>query len=101
MTTKEQLVEQHIREYESRQKHIDELIERAHEASANLSDDNNLKIELEKVKDQHQELVKQTEKLKKMPLEHWREDTIRNAGPMAIWDVIAQKLEDMVERLEK
>ena len=101
MTTKEQLVEQHIREYESRQKHVDELIERAHEASAKLADDHNLKIELEKVKDQHEELVKQTEKLKKMPLEHWREDTIRNAGPMAIWDVIAQKLEDMVERMEK
>jgi len=26
----EHLVEQHIREYESRQKHVDELIERAH-----------------------------------------------------------------------
>lgn len=101
MTTKEHLVEQHIREYESRQKHIDELIDRAHEASARLADDHTLKIELEKVKDRHQELVKETEKLKRMPLEHWREDTIRSAGPMAVWDVLAQKLEDMVERLEK
>ena len=101
MTTKEQLVEQHIREYESRQKHVDELIERAHEASVNLADDHDLKIELEKVKGQHEELVEETEKLKKMPLEHWREETIQSAGPMAIWDVIAQKLEDMVERMEK
>ena len=28
MTTKDQLIEQHIREYESRMKHIDELFER-------------------------------------------------------------------------
>lgn len=101
MTAKEHLVEQHIREYESRQKHLDELIERAHQASKGLTDNHDLKIELEKVKDQHEELVEKTEKLKRMPLEHWREETIRNAGPMAIWDILAQKLEDIVERLEK
>ncbi|MCP4429848.1 MAG: hypothetical protein GY806_02610 [Gammaproteobacteria bacterium] len=101
MTTKEHLVEQHIREYESRQKHVNELIERANQASINFADDHDLKIELAKVRDEHGELVEETEKLKKMPLEHWREETIQSAGPMAIWDVIAQKLEDLVERIEK
>ena len=38
MTTKEQLIEQHIREYESRLKHIDELFERAHEAAGQPED---------------------------------------------------------------
>ncbi len=40
------------------------------------------------------------EALKRMPLEHWREEMIQSAGPMAVWDVLAQKLEDLVERIE-
>lgn len=101
MTTKEQLVEQHIREYEARQKHVDELLERAETATVYLDKDHVLHHELNQVKEQHGELVEETEKLKSMPLEHWREETIQNAGPMAVWDVIAQKLEDIVEKIEK
>jgi hypothetical protein len=100
MTTKEQLVEQHIREYEARQKHVDELLVRAQEA-AKKHTDSGIKSELQQFQEQHGELIKETDKLKEMPLEHWREETIQSAGPMAIWDVLAQKLEDMVERLEK
>ncbi len=101
MTTKEQLVEQHIREYESRRKHIDDLIVLADEASRNLNEDHALREELKQYQGEHAELVKKTENLDKMTLEHWREETIQGAGPMAIWDVIAQKLEDLVERIEK
>lgn len=101
MTTKEQLVEQHIREYESRRKHIDELIARADEASKALDENHAIRSELKQYQGEHAEIVEQAEELKKMPLEHWREETIRSAGPMAIWDVIAQKLEDLVERVEK
>lgn len=101
MTTKEHLVEQHIREYESRRKHIDELIARANEASKSLDDDHAIRSELKQYQGEHAELVEKAEELKNMSLEHWREDTIQSAGPMAIWDVIAQKLEDLVERVEK
>ena len=101
MTTKEQLVEQHIREYEARQKHVDELIVRAEDAVSTLVQGHAIKTELEQIQGQHSELVEQTEEIKKMPLEHWREEMIQSAGPMAIWDVLAQKLEDLVERMEK
>lgn len=101
MTTKEHLVEQHIMEYESRRKHIDELITRAEEASKALNDGHAIRAELKQYQGEHAELVEQAEELKKMTLEHWREETIQSAGPMAIWDVIAQKLEDLVERIEK
>lgn len=101
MTSKEQLVEQHIREYESRRKHIDELIARADDASKALEDDHSIRSELKQYQGEHADLVEHAEKLKTMPLEHWREETIQSAGPMAIWDVIAQKLEDLVERAEK
>lgn len=100
MTTKEQLVEQHIREYEARQKHVDELLVRA-EKIAKTSPLPAVQSEVALYKNQHDNLVEHAEQLKAMPLEHWREETIQNAGPMAIWDVLAQKLEDLVEKVEK
>ena len=100
MTTKEQLVEQHIREYEARQKHVNELLARAEEI-AEAHSGQPVHTEVNLYRNQHDNLVEHTEQLKKMPLEHWREETIQSAGPMAIWDVIAQKLEDLVEKVEK
>ncbi len=101
MTTKEHLVEQHIREYESRRKHLDELLERAHDATKHLHDEHDIKVKLNQYKGQKSELDGESEKLKKMSMDHWREDTIQSAGPMAIWDVLAQKIEDLIERAEK
>ena len=100
MTNKEQLVEQHIREYEARQKHVDELLARAQKV-VETNPVPAVKSEVDLYKNQHDNLVEHAEQLKTMPLEHWREETIKNAGPMAIWDVIAQKLEDLVEKVEK
>lgn len=100
MTTKEQLVEQHIREYESRQKHVDELLAQASKV-VETSPAQGAQHEVALYQNQHDNLVEHTEQMKKMPLDHWREETIQSAGPMAIWDVIAQKLEDLVERVEK
>ena len=100
-TTKEQLIDQHIREYESRMKHIDELYERAHEATEHLDDDHQTRSELKEYATQRSELQQKADEIKTMPIEHWREETIKSSGPMAIWDILAQKLEDFLERHEK
>lgn len=100
MTTKEELITQHIREYESRLKHIDELYERAEKATAHLDEEHDAISELETVAEQRQEMQKKADELKTMSVKHWREDTIRQAGPMGIWDILAQKLEDILERHE-
>jgi hypothetical protein len=100
MTTTDQLVSQHINEYESRLKHIDELYERAQQASEQLDDDE-IKSELGQYQLQRAELASHTEELKQRPMAHWREDIIQSAGPMGIWDILAQKLEGLVERIEK
>jgi hypothetical protein len=97
MTTKEQLIDQHIREYESRMKHIDELYERAQKATEHLDEEHDTRSEL-KWFEERLPHVKDT--IKTMPVENWREETVRNAGPMAIWDIIAQQLEDFLERHE-
>ena len=100
MTLIERLVDQHIMEHESRLKHIDELIERAHRASVELDERQTLESELEQYRKQRAELADKSVQLRAISLEHWREDMIRSAGPMGVWDVLAQKLEDLVERIE-
>jgi hypothetical protein len=100
MSNKEQLIEQHIREYESRLKHIDELYERAHEAAGQFHEGHDAHSELQEIKTQREKLPQHADEIKSMPVERWREETVQNAGPMAIWDILAQKLEDFVERHE-
>ncbi len=100
MTTKEQLIDQHIREYESRLKHIDELYDRAHSATSHLDDKHETRSELKDYATQRARLQQQADDVKTMPVADWREETVKNAGPMAIWDILAQKLEDIIERHE-
>ena len=100
MTTKEQLIDRHIREYESRLKHIDELYQRAHEATEHLDDEHDSRSELQEYASQRHQLLQKTSDVKTMSVSSWREETLQNSGPMAIWDVLAQKLEDFIERHE-
>ena len=100
MTTKEQLIDQHIREYESRLKHIDELYERAHKATQHLDDDHETRSELKEIAEKREQLPRDADEIKTMKIDDWRQETVRNAGPMAIWDILAQKLEDFLERHE-
>ncbi len=101
-TTKEQLIEQHIREYQSRLKHVDELFVKAHEATEHLDDEHSSREELQEYRDQAKHYLTpeegKDEEIKAMHLDKWREETAAAAGPMAIWDVLAQKLEDFIER---
>ena len=100
MTTKEQLIEQHVREYESRLKHIDELYQRAQQAAGNAESTDATGAELKDLQAQLSLLRETTQQIKAMPLEKWRSETMQSAGPMAIWDIVAQKLEDFIERHE-
>lgn len=100
MTTKEQLIDQHIREYESRLKHIDELYQRAHEATEHLDEAHDSRSELRDIEVQRQQLQSKADQIKTMPVKNWRDETVQNAGPMAIWDILAQKIEDFIERHE-
>lgn len=97
-TTKEQLIDQHIREYESRMKHIDELYERAHKATEHLDDEHESRSELKWFEERRSNVK---DAIETMPVKNWREETVKKAGPMAIWDIIAQQLEDFLERHEK
>ena len=96
MTHTEQLIEQHIREYESRLRHLDELMAQAREKGASPESHE----ELAEAQEQRQALAGEVETLKERR-EQGEIEEIRKAGPMGVWDVIAQKLEHLIERMEK
>lgn len=100
MSTKNQLVEQHIREYQSRMRHIDELMERAQKEITEKPAES-VHEELEQVRLQREKLVSLYEELKLSSTEEWRKEEIIKSGPMGIWDALGQQLERLVERLER
>lgn len=90
MTSEEHLINQHILEYESRLKHLDELLKEAEKSSKQTE-------ELNRIKEKRNELRNYVDSVKSVSLDHWEEDTIKSAGPMAVWDAVAQKLEKLIE----
>ena len=92
MTTLDELVDRHVKEYNSRLKHIDELAEQA----AILEEERHV-AELAELKSERNILAGYLKELEQNP----SEVSLEKSGPMAIWDVIAQRLEKLVEKIDK
>jgi len=97
MTNLSQLVEQHIRQYESHLTQIDELIARANKASIPTE----VHDEFAALKEKRDALAEEVAALKQKPIEDWRKEDIPLAslGPMVMWGIVAQQLERLVKRL--
>ena len=97
MTKYAHLSEQHITEYESRLKHIDELLTRAREGVTH--EQHELAADLNELSTKREELAGHLEEMRRKASEERQEKEIEHAGPMGIWDAVAQQLEKLVERL--
>ena len=95
MNELEHLINQHILAYESRLKHIDELLEEVDQ----LDDESNQQ-ELEAIKSKREELSQSLSSAKTLSVDNWEKEEIEMAGPMAVWDAVAQQLEKLVEKVE-
>ncbi len=95
------LAEQRVREYDLRLRHVDELLDYADKELARAPKDAETSALLKRVKDDRDKLAVWLEGTKCKPAENWRQDEIRKAGPMGIWDAIAQQVERLVERIER
>lgn len=98
MQNREHLIDQHIREYESRQKHVDELIQRAHEHAEGQPD---AKQDLDKLVGKHGKLVSGLEDLKQGKVDPHAVEAIEEAGPMGVWFGLVSELETFIEGVEK
>lgn len=96
MTTIEQLAEQHMRENQARLQHVDDLMDRAEKVSAGSSDSSTHETlaELKQDRDKFASYVQSLE-------EKSSEEMMKSEGPMVLWQLVAQKLEKLIQRLEK
>jgi hypothetical protein len=99
MTGIDKLVEQHVKEYESRLKHMDELLVRATAAVTPAAP--GVSEQLASMIDERDKFASHIDELRAKSLENWQTDHISKSGPMAIWDVVAQEIEKFVERIER
>jgi len=98
MQDKEHLVDQHIREYESRQRHVDELLERAEKHIANQPEHQE---SLSEIKARHDEMVGSVQSFKQGKANKQAVQAIEQAGPMGVWFGLISELESLLEVLEK
>ena len=96
MTSIEHLVEQHVAEFESRLKHMDELTQRVEDKV-----DQEIDSELKELIAERDRLASHVEQMKLRSLDDWDKEELSQAGPMGVWDALAQQLEKLVERLER
>lgn len=89
MTTREQMAESHVLEHEARLKHIDELMAKAEGAEG-------VAEELAELKTERAKLAESLEDMRKHSEEEWA----KKAGPMVMWEIVAEKLENLVQRIE-
>ena len=101
MTHFNQLVEEHIREYESRLIHMDELMERARKGAGERVEHSEMRTQLADLERKRDKLASHIDKIKLKSLDDWRKEGIDKAGPMGIWDAVAQQLENLVEHVER
>lgn len=94
MPMPEQIAEMNIREYEARLKHIDELVEEAEVAAADDAVVTHGLLELKKEKERINDYIEGLKE--KSPKEF-----MNTAGPMVIWEILAEKLEHLVEGIKK
>lgn len=97
MTNTEQLVERHIKEYEARLKHIDELMKQAEQAAAAAEENQTLDTELSELRLNRDKLDRELEAMVKKSATDWAQ----KGGPMVMWDVMAERLEHLIERAEQ
>lgn len=97
MTSTEHLVERHILEYEARLKHIDELMASADAALSGAQASDELHRELDSIKQERERLHAHVEELQKESEIAWSE----KGGPMVIWDVVAERLENLLEKVRE
>lgn len=100
MTDMNHLMQQNVMEYESRLKHFDKLIERAHKGVGKGPEHAEIRNNLESLKQERDRFSGWIEELRLKPLENWRVEEIEMAGPMGVWDAVGQQLEKLVERIE-
>jgi uncharacterized coiled-coil DUF342 family protein len=96
-----QLAQQHIERYQSHLKHIDELLERSQKGAASHPEAADIEAQVAKLKTERDRFAQHIDTLKQGTAAEMQTEMIKEAGPMGVWDALAQQLEKLVERIER
>ena len=88
---------EHISRYQTRLKHLDQLLERARQRKIEAEQE----AELTEIAGKREQLAKYISDLEHIDVKDWKEEEIEKSGPMGLWDSVAQQLEKLVEKIEK
>lgn len=91
MSKLEELVDRHVTEYNSRLKHFDEMAEKAESL-----EEHHDKQELAELKAHRIQFHNYLQEQRHSPSQR-----LLDSGPMAIWDVVADRLEKLVEKVSR
>lgn len=95
------IADQRMREYDMRMHRLDDLLGQAENKVKQSPEQIEAAAQLEQLKQERDRLAGWLDETRSKPLENWREDEIRKAGPMGIWDAVAQQIEKFIERFER
>jgi hypothetical protein len=101
MTDVNRLAEQHIRESESRLRHIDELVARARDRVGELPEYAHVHTELDELVKKRDTYAVRLHDMKQKAAGEWQQHEVEQSGPMGVWDALAKQLERLLERVEK
>jgi uncharacterized protein HemX len=101
MTHETMRIEGQILAYASRQRHAEDLLERARMHVGDAQEHAEVRSQLDGLGEEHSRLSAALDRLKGRDPSEWLPDEIEQLGPMAVWDALAAELEPLVERLTK
>jgi phage terminase Nu1 subunit (DNA packaging protein) len=95
-----ELADRNILEYETHQQQSAELLARARKHIASGPEHDEVRVKMERLAREHDRLSANLDELKRRRASgDLLEDDIERAGPMAVWEVLGQDLEQLVEKL--
>lgn len=95
MNSLEQMVEKRIREHQAALLHVDHLMERAQKAAPAQAHG-----EVDRLLERRDEMAVYLDQMKLKSVQDWRAEELAKAGPMGVWDALAQQAEALVEKFE-
>ena len=101
MTDETTQIEGQILAYESRQRHMDALFERARKQAGDAPEDAEARTLLERLAQEQGRRSDTLDRLKGRDPSQWLADEIDQLGPIAVWDTLAAELEALVEKFTK
>lgn len=99
MADYDDLMQRHNRRYQVRLKYLDDLLAEADGRKGTGPEARAVDEELTALRREREALLKDAERLKQKRPEGYQDETLEGSGPMIMWELVAKRLEGLIERV--